>query len=185
MAAAERPKRFLRIAAIVFSTLLTLLALAFLYSKFGGMWASSLVIPIPPSSEFIGDYIFSNGGYKNRASLYKTDLTLQETRQWYISNSIPMSPIDGTLSSNDKSYYSLPFVGSGRIEYNLLFTAAFLSANPNVANYEHSPSCFNVRIYGSLDAIDYPNFHNYFPNLKPTIFDSSVLVLIQDCWPDW
>jgi hypothetical protein len=160
-------------------------AAPFLYSRFGGSWASSLVIAIPPTAKFVDSAIYEQYGYYNRLTVYTFPGSVVEAREWFTSHRWPMSPIDGVLKETDVSYFSLPVSGTGRREYHLLFTAACLSFNPCYDRYEMMPDCFRIDIYRSLDLVDYPNFADLFPTINASEIGEATIIVTRDCWPMW
>jgi hypothetical protein len=185
MTSTERSRHFPKITLVIVITIALCFVLVFLYARLGGKWASSLVIPIPPSSDLVAESLFVSGLYNNSLRLYEVNQSLDQTRNWFTSNGIPMSPVDGKLNTDDQLYFSLPISGTGRPEYRLLFTAAMLSANPKAGSYEHEPDCFGVHIYKSLDVVDYPDFSTLFPDQVRKTSGNNTLLLVRSCWPDW
>ena len=66
-------------------------------------------------------------------------------------------------------------------QYRLLFTAAFVSLNPNLRRYDTIPACFSVCIYNDLPNDDYPVLMDTSLSLP----ENSSIVVLNTCWPNW
>ncbi|MBZ0293175.1 MAG: hypothetical protein K8L99_11475 [Anaerolineae bacterium] len=173
-----------KLIIVVLSILALLFLSALVYSKTAGEWAGSLVMPLPESSQLVAEAKYSTPLFHNKLRVYRTDHALYEVREWYVSNGTPMSPIDGVLTKEDTTYISLP-QSFTRSEYNLLFTAALLSANAKLGNYETYPDCFYVQVFRTLEDVGLADFDSLFPELGEETFLDGTILVIQSCWPNW
>lgn len=169
-----------KLLSVVFLVAVLLFTLAFLYSCFAGEWASSMILDTPPNSTLASDYHYEQYGYNNHLKVYSTQTGLQEIRHWY-SERIAMSPIDQILSDDDTQYCSLGIPVEKSVQYQLLFTTAFVSLNPNLGRYPIIPDCFSVCVATTLPTYDY----EVLKLSAITIPEGGTVVLLNTCWPDW
>ena len=152
----------------------------YLYAKFGGDWASSRIISIPPEAQLITDIRYTENAYDNRLRLYTLPGTLAEGRTWFTSNNIPMEPWDEALRENDDLYCSLPFNPGGQREYFALWIGAGITGMYS-PTYEVEPDCFSVCVHKSTSTIDNPQLSD----VNFTFPEGSIAFTVNTCWPTW
>jgi hypothetical protein len=79
-----------------------------LFARFGGEWATQYDMPVPGSGQLVNTKYTSSsyGDYVEKLSLYISQATPEELREWFVQAGVPMTPI--LLSVERNTYIDQP-----------------------------------------------------------------------------
>jgi hypothetical protein len=150
-----------------------------LFARIGGEWATRYDIPVPNSSEFVTvrNYVF--GQYVEKRSLFISQATPKELREWFIQSGVPMTPI--LLDAERNIYMDQPdfFYETPLYHHYTLFQVIHLYSVYFTTGWldDMVPHCQGVQVYRNNAAVGI-EFPGYIVPEGYTAFMVSV------CWPD-
>lgn len=173
-------RSFLHAIAFIWMILLFFFGLAIscnAFARFGGEWANSYSISVPPASNLV-DWRYSDRyGYVLKDSIYSNIKSADDLRNWFIyDGKVSLSPIpldfEGKKFIEFEGYYGTP---------PLFNSSEFLDSIHNLSSLfagwssDMTRSCQDVRVY-----FDDEQFQVDFPDTK--VPDSSTMIVIRTCW---
>jgi hypothetical protein len=182
-----QPRKWLRRRRCVFWILNILIScgvcyvLMWLFARFGGEWATRYDIPVPGSARLITTKYTSSsyGDYVEKLSLFISQSTPEEIREWFVQSGIGMTPIlldaDRNTYIDQPDYYFEPPLYYHQTSFGELHRiSAFITAG---WWEDFIPHCQRVRIYrnDAAAAVDFPGY---------IVPEGYTAFMVSTCWPD-
>jgi hypothetical protein len=154
-------------------------AATWLFARFGGEWATSLDLPLPPESQFLLSTFEDKYGQRLKHSLYASQATPEDLREWFVRSHIPMSPIplnaEGTSFIESDNHYITPSPFHSTSSRHRFHELAAMITHGHID--EVMPDCQSIRIYKTISLAE-----NDFPNLD--FSNAEAVFSVTTCWPN-
>jgi hypothetical protein len=138
-------------------------AAMWLFARFGGEWATSLDLPLPPESQFLVSTFEDKHRQRLKHSFYASQSTPEELREWFVRSHIPMSPIplnaEGTSFIESDNFYGTPSPFHSISSRHRFQELAAMITHGHID--EMMPDCQSIRVNKStsLATDDFPNLN--------------------------
>jgi hypothetical protein len=155
----------------------------FIFARTGGEWAAAKVIDIPSDSELIARVVTDDWSYKHADYLYIRPATPLETREWFTSQGLVLTPYERSISGSGAysteslddphAYRTNGWITCAGVACELHHLSAILTAGwyEDMIRY-----CFSVRVYKERDLSSSDYFQDEIIPEGYTAFE------VHTCW---